>query len=142
MKLNHHIDKLNIHVANLSDKNTALISQIQQMNQTGGVFDLSIITPIDFNLEHIAVSPFDGEGEGCTINVKQDSSIEIVTHGEGYKVCDILTFEYGSKNYFVKVTKIETPTHMFMTNVTLDDIKFTIPVWTRIYQLLRPKIRH
>ena len=38
-----------------------------------------------------------------------------------------------------KVTAIESETPGFMTNVVLDDIKFVVPIWTRIYKLIAPE---
>ena len=160
--LNQHIINLKEQIERLKEEKQSLGDTIFDATKTGGIIEFSIITPIppDIEQEHVPIISVDGNGTGCKINI-ENGTIQIVERGIGYKISEVVYFEIvlsdvalrslnlGSSSlirfvhsevnssvsakYYLKVTDVQSTDAMLATKITLSEITFTVPVWTRIY---------
>tara|TARA_B100000073_G_C23742413_1_gene574131 strand:+ start:2518 stop:3669 length:1152 start_codon:yes stop_codon:yes gene_type:complete len=165
--LNQHIINLKEQIERLKEEKQSLGDNIFDANKTGGITELYIITPIpeDIDQEYVQVISVDGNGTGCKINI-ENGTIQVVERGIGYKINEIVYFEIilsevalktlklGSSSllqfvhsevnssmcakYYLKVLNVQSTDAMLATKITLNEITFTVPIWTRIYSNISP----
>ena len=71
------------------------------MSQTGGVLGVTVLDTLDISTSGVLSVSTDGQGKDCTLRIV-NGVLEIVDHGNGYKIHDILMFSIGENTYCAK----------------------------------------
>lgn len=154
VRLTSKYQSSSILITSLNDRIKGLIQQLNEANvkigkleeyikntdAPGSVGNVLVITPLDDDMSGMfPLISVDGEGTGAVLYIN-NKTVAVADNGTSYVSGEIVSVSLKGKVYYLKVTEVIPEAADVAATVSLTQINFNLPLWTRLYSSLYPGV--